>query len=246
MQTIFQNTLADTMYDGGVPILTYQIDYPSFETTCIKEAAERINAVYEREARAAEEYCRTILFERAKEQAGVIPPDQTSFLGYEWIITYQVTYNEGCVTSLYADHYSYMGGAHGSTLRTSDTWNFRTGERIMLSECFCLSDFDLLLRKELFQIIEEQIAGRLRTTPGSFFDDYPALLREHFHAENFYLVPEGLKIYYQQYDIAPYASGIPEFLISSRMIKSIQRSCVEKRSRALAGRAANGKRAERD
>ena len=231
MQTIFQNTLADTMYEGNVPILIYQIDYPSFETTCSSEAAEQINAVYEREDRAAEESCRTILFERAKEQAGFLPPDETSFPSYQWQITYQITYNEGCVTSLYADHYSYMGGAHGSTLRTSNTWNFKNGKRICLPTCFSMSDFDLSLQRALFQTIEEQIAKRLRTSPSSFFEDYPSLLREHFRPENFYLVPEGMMIYFQQYDIAPYASGIPEFLISPQTIQEIQENCAREKSK---------------
>ncbi|MEM5769578.1 MAG: RsiV family protein, partial [Bacillota bacterium] len=30
---------------------------------------------------------------------------------------------------------------------------------------------------------------------------------------SFYMVPEGLAVYFQQYDIAPYVMGIPVFVI---------------------------------
>ena len=60
------------------------------------------------------------------------------------------------------------------------------------------------------------LAVRFKPEPVSYthlFDDYPELLRSTFQAGNFYLTPEGIVIYYQQYDIAPYSSGITEFLL---------------------------------
>ena len=38
-----------------------------------------------------------------------------------------------------------------------------------------------------------------------------ALIREHFNPQSYFLEPRSIVIYYQQYDIAPYATGIPEF-----------------------------------
>jgi hypothetical protein len=46
-----------------------------------------------------------------------------------------------------------------------------------------------------------------------YFDNYEQLVSTNFKANNFYLSREGLVIYYQQYDIAPYAAGIPTFVI---------------------------------
>jgi hypothetical protein len=46
-----------------------------------------------------------------------------------------------------------------------------------------------------------------------FFPNYSALIRSTFDKNNFYLAPDGLIIFYQQYDIAPYSSGIREFLL---------------------------------
>ncbi|MFV0239920.1 MAG: RsiV family protein [Lacrimispora sphenoides] len=34
----------------------------------------------------------------------------------------------------------------------------------------------------------------------------------NFNINGFFIKPSGIVIYYQQYDIAPYVRGIPEFL----------------------------------
>lgn len=211
MQTITQQTLADTMCYQGHAILTYRIQYPSFTTTCSLSAAQSINDLYEKEAQAAEAYCRTILFPIALEQLRYRPAD-APVLEYQWLLTYQVTHNRGCITSLYSEQYSYMGGAHGISLRTSDTWDFKTGQRLTLPDFWGIPFLDISQRAALFQAIELQIGERLVETPGSYFDDYPVLLRQNFRPESFYLVPAGMVFYYQPYDIAPYATGIPEFL----------------------------------
>lgn len=212
MQTITPQTLADTMYHHGIPVLTYQIRYPSFTTTCSPEAAQLINEIYTQEARRAEGYCRTVLFPSLLEQVRYLPAG-SNFPGYQWLLGYQVTYNRGCITSLYSEQYSYLGGAHGLTLRTSDTWNFKNGQRLTLADFWNVPFLDIRQRASLLQSIERQIQKRLLETPGSYFEDYPVLLRQSFRPESFYLVPAGIVFYYQLYDIAPYASGIPEFLL---------------------------------
>ncbi len=223
MQTISEQVLEDTLYSRQIPVLTYRITYPSFTTTCNPAAARRINAIYRKEAKEAEAYCRTVLFSNAAEQARYLP-DGSSFPSYQWLLTYTVTLNQGCVASLYLEQYAYMGGAHGNTVRTSDTWDFKTGTRLTLSDFLDVVFLDInfqdaaLLnpswRSHLFQAMERQIRDRLLETPGSFFEEYPVLLRETFQPNSFYLVPAGIVFYYQPYDIAPYATGIPEFFFS--------------------------------
>jgi hypothetical protein len=39
------------------------------------------------------------------------------------------------------------------------------------------------------------------------------LVNENLKVNNFYLTKEGVVIYFQQYDIAPYSSGLPTFVI---------------------------------
>lgn len=208
MQTIIQKTLKDTMYYGDIPALVYNINYPFFTTTCNTSSARKINEYYEQVSKDTETYCRTVLYPLAVENVRYRQTDRPPFNSHTLDVVFKVTYNNGCITSLYRDTYTYMGGAHGETKRVSDTWNFNTGDRLQLSDIYPLTPASLSI---LQAMIERQITEQLTVSPGIYFDDYKSLLRNTFHSENFYLQPGRYVIYYQQYDIAPYASGLPEF-----------------------------------
>jgi hypothetical protein len=61
----------------------------------------------------------------------------------------------------------------------------------------------------ILNIVKEQI----EQDPSIYFEDYEKLISQTFNKNNFYCTPDGIIVYYQQYDIAPYSSGIREFLI---------------------------------
>ena len=207
MQTIINNILQDTMYYHNMPVFIYKINYPSFGTTCSKAAAQKINKHYTRAARAAEAFCRTELYNQTVKNLRYRQPDGP-VQSYTFDVVYEITYNLGCITSLYIDTYRFMGGAHGETKRTSDTWDFHTGSAITLNDILQLSSISL---HNLHQCIAQQIRERLTLSPGSYFDDYSSLLLDNFDLANFYLQDNKIVIYYQQYDIAPNSTGIPEF-----------------------------------
>lgn len=214
MQKIFQKTLKDTMYYKDNPIFIYEINYPYFTTTCSTTSANYINNYYAHNAKSTEEYCRTVLYPQALESARYIPNTQP-FNSYTLTVEYKITYNSDCITSLYMDTYTYMGGAHDAVTRTSYTWNFKTGEQLLLSDFYPITTYSLF---SLQQNIANQIAARLKVTPDSYFDNYKTLLKSIFNPKNFYLTPKGLVIYFQQYDIAPYTGGLPEFSIPLRHV----------------------------
>ena len=208
MQTISQRTLTDIMRYHGITVFIYTIHYPFFATACDPAAAQSINMFYELQARQTEAYCRNELYAQAVDQVKYARKNQFPFHNYEFISVYKVTYNEDCVTSLYTDQYSYLGGAHGNTIRDSQTWDFSTGKQIRLPDFFPnnpkFTDF-------IFTGIQQQIEEQIKTDSAEYFDDFPSLIRGNFHLNGFYVHPNGIVIYYQQYDIAPYVRGIPEF-----------------------------------
>ena len=210
MQTITRKTLSDIMFHKDVPILTYTIHYPVFATTCCQDAAGSINRFYELQARKAELYCRTVIYQEALEQAKYAKKNQFPFHNYEFLYVYRITYNRRCITSLYTDQYSYLGGAHGNTVRESRTWDFSTGKQLNLSDFF---PDNPRFTESIFKAVEQQIAAEEKNRPDTFFDNYATLLRDSFNINSFYLSPGGIVIYYQQYDIAPYVRGIPEFFL---------------------------------
>lgn len=208
MQTISNMILEDTMYYREIPVFIYKINYPFFTTTCSASAAENINEYYISISKKTETYCRTVLYPQAVESARYVPSNQPPFNSYQLNVNYQITYNTGCVTSLYIDQYTFMGGAHGETLRSSDTWDFNTGKLLLLKDFY---PHDSTFSENILKGIIQQIEERLKVTPSSYFDDYATLLRDNFRLDSFYIEPKGIVIYFQQYEIAPYASGIPEF-----------------------------------
>ncbi|HBB28743.1 MAG TPA: DUF3298/DUF4163 domain-containing protein, partial [Clostridiales bacterium] len=119
-------------------------------------------------------------------------------------------YNDNCFLSLYTDKYEYTGGAHGNTIRTSNTWELCTGQNIYLY-CFFkpYTDYTHMLIQEIIAQAEEN----LKENPFIYFDDYKNLIIKNFNPHSFYMSPDGITIYYQQYDIAPYSTGIVEFTI---------------------------------
>lgn len=208
MQTITEKILNDTMLYGNIPVFTYHIAYPSFSTTCVLSAAQTANIYYMQLAENTEQYCRTVLYPQAVESARYITSNHPPFNRYILDMNYQITYNSGCITSLYMDTYTYMGGAHQELERISDTWDFSTGRQLHLDDISALTPTAL---NGLQTSVERQIAERLKESPGSYFEDYPYLLRNKFNQNHFFLRPGYIVIYYQQYEIAPYATGIPEF-----------------------------------
>ena len=210
MQTITQYMLTDQMEYQGIPVLNCQIRYPQFSSTCGQDSSWQVNEFYRSMAEEKGAYCRSSLYPEAVSAFEYSRTGNFPFFPYDFDIGYTVTYNDGCFVSLYFDQYEFTGGAHGSTRRTSQTWDFETGRQLGLGSFY--PDYPDYIR-DIQSWIEYEIAGRLKSEPSTYFEDYPELLRSTFQAGNFYLTPQGIVVYYQQYDIAPYSTGITEFLL---------------------------------
>lgn len=187
-------------------LLTYQIDYPKMESVRYARTTASINQFYQTDATEFEKYCRLELYPDALNQFHYSQETALTMIPYEAMVTYKVTYNANGIVSLYFDRYLFTGGAHGTTKRYSDTWDLKTGRRLKLKDFYPAgTDYKALLLAE--------ISCQISRAPDQFFEYYRKLLQESFNASDFYMTDEGIVIYFQQYDIAPYASGIPQFLI---------------------------------
>lgn len=202
----------DTMQYNGIDVLNYTIRYPVFHSDCNPAASAWINEYYSEKAEKKEQYSRLALYPQAVDVARYIKENDPPFNAYEFSVNYTIALNKGCMVSLFMDEYNYMGGAHGLTVRTSDTWDFSKGRRITLKELY---GADPSYKGRIIEDINNQISGLLKLKPQTFFEDYEKLVQNTFHPESFFLTPEGIVIYFQQYDIAPYAAGFPEFPVHS-------------------------------
>ena len=136
-------------------------------------------------------------------------------------VTQTVTFVSGRYLSIISDVSTYTGGAHGSDVRIPFVFDLLTGKELELSDFVRAQD----------RVAFEQQVGRevLHQYHGNLFDESDAALQAFVAAgpakarqlwtnggsglatsTAFYLVGNGLGFVFQQYEIAPYAVGIPE------------------------------------
>ncbi|HBL67276.1 MAG TPA: DUF3298/DUF4163 domain-containing protein, partial [Firmicutes bacterium] len=98
----------------------------------------------------------------------------------------------------------------GNTLRSSATWDLAQGVLRTL-DTFYEPGADY--QSYILETILKQAQDNLAQEPYIYFEEYQSSIKECFDPQSFYLSPDGLVIYYQQYAIAPYSTGIVEFTI---------------------------------
>lgn len=191
-------------------VLIYNIEYPQFASDKFKQFIKKLNIYYQADANLYQKFHVAKLYERAIDDYEYATQNGYPVRAYEIVVKYTLTYNQDCVISLYIDRYEYTGGAHGMTSRNGDTWSLEKGKRMLLSDFF---PGQKNYRELIINNINKQIKEQIDSGNNYYFDDYENLVYENFNEKNFYIVPDGVTIFFQLYEIAPYSSGIMTFLI---------------------------------
>lgn len=113
------------------------------------------------------------------------------------------------ILSFYIDYYQFTGGAHGITNRVDYNIDINTGKELLLK--------DLFVNEEGYKdIINKEIEKQISENPDSYFQG-----KEGFNGikenQRYFVDGKNIVIYFGQYEIAPYASGIPEFKIPIKL-----------------------------
>lgn len=212
MNQIEKKTLKGELKYKNTVILTYKIEYPQMIISKYTYGKEIFNTYNRKKALELEQYIKTDLYENAKEVYEYNKANGYPIMVYEVISEYNITYNEGFIVSLYQDEYQFTGGAHGSTIRTSQNWNLKDGSKIPLSYFFPNNPYYTI---DILKEINRQIKIQIEEGENQYFENYCELVLQTFNLDSYYIMSnETLAIYFQQYDIAPYSSGIPVFLIN--------------------------------
>lgn len=196
-------------YKGDV-ILTYKIEYPQMTYSIYKEGKEIFNYDNRKKAMELEQYVKTDLYQNAKELYEYNMANGYPIMVYEVISEYTITYNQNFIVSLYQDEYQFTGGAHGNTIRSSQNWDLRVGKKLPLCYFYPKNPYYVI---DVLKEINSQIKKQIEEGINQYFENYCELVLETFHLDSYYVVPNGIVIYFQQYDIAPYSSGIPIFFL---------------------------------
>lgn len=189
-------------------VLTLSIRYPEIES--LSRSSTTISRSYRRAAQNYYNHISAKLYPSAVQEWKDSKKIGFPFRPYDAVMDYQITMNEVCRFCTYTDQYEYTGGAHGNTLRTSVNWDTRKGTRIRLKSLFPKGSH---IREKITGLIAQQAQDQQAQEP-VYFDNYQVLIAKYFNPESFYLTPGGIAFYYQQYEIGPYAIGIPTFLLT--------------------------------
>jgi len=196
-------------YDNKT-MLTLSITFPEVILRHNTPAQNNINRHIQTQVNDFYRYASTDLYQQAIAYYKETQKNGFPFFHYDAVLQYTITYNRQCHLSMYRDQYEFTGGAHGNTIRASDTWNLTNGLTLQLSAFFSPSqDFHAFLIKQILGQADQQ----MQQNPGIYFEDYQALIVQYFNEKSYYLTSSGVAIYYQQYEIAPYSTGIVVFII---------------------------------
>jgi len=118
---------------------------------------------------------------------------------------YIVHYQKDDLLSFSVFYYSYTLGAHGYTLQCAYNFNLKNGKEILLSDI--LKD-----KKDYVDIINQEIKRQVNLNPQEYFSEW-SVFQSISQEQPFYLIEDGIVVYFGLYEIAPYASGIRYFKI---------------------------------
>lgn len=199
----------DFLYKNHI-ILKSTIKYPKFISGAFYNMTSKLNNLYRTQALIYQKKNVMNLNQMAIAEYEYSVAHNYPIREFEAYVNYEVTYNQNCAISLYFDQYEYSGGAHGLTVRDSDTWNLLKSMRMNLTDFYPNNPNYM---EQIMQEVITQIKMQIADGSGMYFENYEQLVRDTFKPNNFYVTTDGLVVYFQQYDIAPYASGLPAFVI---------------------------------
>ncbi|HHU32303.1 MAG: DUF3298 and DUF4163 domain-containing protein [Zhaonellaceae bacterium] len=123
---------------------------------------------------------------------------KTDITGY-----YEIKTNERGLLSLTMSNYAFSGGAHGITLLKALTFDVETGYDYELNQLF--SPYGNYIK-----VLSDMIKIQIKQREIPLIVDFQQIRPD----QDYYLADKCLVVYFQQYELAPYAYGFPQFPIS--------------------------------
>ena len=206
MNFVNKNILEKELFYDNTLVLKYHIEYPSIYSNMQESSIIKFNIYNRSLALKLKLKSENELYKEAIETYKYNKENGYPTMVYEVYRNFEVTYNSLNIISLYADEYTFTGGAHGNTIRSSQNWNLIQGTLIPLENFFPNNPYFMI---NILKEINKQIAEH----PDIYFENSCNLVLDKFNPKSYYIIPNNIVIYFQQYDIAPYSSGIQTFTI---------------------------------
>lgn len=190
-----------------------KINYPYSDPGYSGNSA-RFNMHYRQRAQKNYRYASTRFYQAAIKHYNISKTQGFPFHNFEYLEVFETTYCKNPFISLFFDTYEFTGGAHGNTVRKSNTWDVRRGHLLPLESLF-VKEFDYT--SIMLKHIEAEATRRQITGMANYFEDLKINIKKFFDPNNYYLDENGIAIFYPLYTIAPYSEGIQVFIIPYKL-----------------------------
>ncbi|MBU5307393.1 DUF3298 and DUF4163 domain-containing protein [Clostridioides mangenotii] len=125
---------------------------------------------------------------------------------------YKVVKNTKDVLSIIIRYYNYSGGAHGYYEDIAYNIDIKSGKFLRLSDLF-------LEQSNYKEIINKEIESQIKTLEMENVENKGIYqFKSISDNQKYYFSGNDIVIYFDLYDIAPYAAGIPEFVIDGDLV----------------------------
>ncbi len=183
--------------DNKTALLCVKTNYPELDNKNNRKFIKEINKEFKELSESFEEEMRGY---REDISEYYVESGDIDMLPFENYLSYDVTRNYGDIFSVTFLAEIYLGGIHPNGIRVSYTYDTKAEKELTLSEILGKS------QKETDQFVIEK-----------FYEVYAEedlwSLEEEAPNVSFFMDGDGLVLYFQQYQIAPYAMGFPEVRI---------------------------------
>lgn len=139
------------------------------------------------------------------------PKNISPIFPYQLISNYIIK-RENKILSFYIDYYQFSGGAHGATTKMPYNIDIITGKELLLKDLFIDGyDYEKVINKEIKKQIDKN--SEFYFTGKDGFNG----IKEN---QQYFIDEENVIVYFGEYEIAPYVTGIPEFKIPISIFKN--------------------------
>lgn len=141
-------------------------------------------------------------------------------IDYEYVINTNITYgNNRDIIGHFINSYQYTGGAHGGTLVTCRNYRLSDGSLVTKDNYFKPGyEKRLIPVLDSLLLIEAGCSSRDELDENGYFSNEPM-----FVPDNFEIRQDTIDFIFNQYDIAPYSTGITTLSVPEDIIRDIIR-----------------------
>ncbi|MCI8298892.1 MAG: DUF3298 and DUF4163 domain-containing protein [Lachnospiraceae bacterium] len=203
--------------DSGALLLAVTENCPVISIPENKEAAEKMNMVFEQQHTANETYIQEDA-EEARNAYRQLSEEEAAnnWSGYGYGCSYKAVYASTRILSIVAENYKWQGNAHPNTWTTSYCFDATTGALLYLSDIF--TD-----KAEAEEIVEKHITDTITKDPykDALLEDYESYLADVLTENVFYLNDKGLVVICNPDMVTSYAAGTIEVEVPYDALKAV-------------------------